>query len=79
MKFMAPPTSGVEGVDETVRPSSFTFRLQVDELLTLQWGYLSEFGMFRDSVIPDPRLVEFGAKFSTLKEFAETEVKRRFG
>jgi hypothetical protein len=79
VKFTAPPTSGVEGVDETVRSSSFTFRLQVDELLTLQWEYLSEFGMFRESVIPDPRLVAFGAKFSTLKEFAETEVKRRFG
>src|ERR1700730_4911655 len=38
VKFTAPPTSGVEGVDETVRSSSFTFRLQVDELLTFTVG-----------------------------------------
>jgi hypothetical protein len=57
--------------------SHFDFKLMNCSLL--QWEYLSEFGMFRDSVIPDPRLVAFGAKFSTLKDFAETEVKSRFG
>ena len=55
----------------------FDFKLM--NYLFLQWEYLSEFGMFRHSVIPDPRLVAFGAKFSTLKYFVETEVKSRFG
>jgi hypothetical protein len=79
VKFTAPPTSGVEGVDETVRLSSFTFQLQVGGLLAFAVGVSIGVRDVRDSVIPDPRLVAFGAKFSTLKEFAETEVKRRFG
>jgi len=47
---------------------------EADEMYDFQ----REFGLYRDSIIPDPRLIELGAKFGTLKEFAETEVKERF-
>jgi len=43
-----------------------------------QYDYISEFGMYRGSTIPDPRLIALGVQFGTLEEFAETEVKPRF-
>jgi hypothetical protein len=43
-----------------------------------QYKFQSEFGIFRDSVIPDPRLVALGVKFGSLEEFVEKEVKPRY-
>ena len=43
-----------------------------------QFSYQSEIGMFRDSEIPDPRLVVLGVKFGTIQELVEQEVKTRF-
>jgi len=34
--------------------------------------------MYRDSTIPDPRLVALGVKFSTVEEYVETELKPKF-
>ncbi|KZP12649.1 NAD(P)-binding protein [Athelia psychrophila] len=39
---------------------------------------MSEFGMYRDSPLPDPRLVALGAQFGTLEEFAKQQVKPHF-
>ena len=75
---MSPPTSGMEELDEMVSSPVFnTPRVYGTPLL--QFAYQSEFGMFRESDIPDPRLVALGVKFGTLEEFVETEVKARFG
>lgn len=34
--------------------------------------------MYRDAIIPDPRLLALGVKFTPLEEFVEEEVKPRF-
>jgi len=59
VKFVSPPTTGMEETDE-------------------MFAYQSEIGMYRDSVIPDPRLIALGVKFSTIQEFIDQEVKKRF-
>jgi hypothetical protein len=79
VKFVSPPTSGMEEIDEMVSSPVFDTSLRVYGSSLLQFAYQSEFGMYRDSDIPDPRLVAFGVKFGTLEEFAETEAKARFG
>jgi uncharacterized protein YbjT (DUF2867 family) len=59
VKFVSPPTAGMEELDE-------------------MYAYQSEFGTYRDSEIPDPRLIALGVKFSTIQEFIDQEVKKRF-
>ncbi|KZP07180.1 NAD(P)-binding protein [Athelia psychrophila] len=39
---------------------------------------MSEFGMYPDASLPDPRLIALGAQFATLEEFAEQHFKPRF-
>jgi hypothetical protein len=41
---------------------------------------MARIGLYRDVPIPDPRLIEMGVKFSTLKEFAEDkEIQAKLG
>ncbi|KAF7973251.1 hypothetical protein HWV62_15765 [Athelia sp. TMB] len=40
--------------------------------------YVSEIGLFRDAVLPDPRLVALGVKFATLEDFAQERAKPHF-
>ncbi|KAF7986297.1 hypothetical protein HWV62_35244 [Athelia sp. TMB] len=39
---------------------------------------MSDIGLYRDSPLPDPRLLSLGAKFATLEEFAQERAKPRF-
>jgi len=49
--------------------------VELDEMFDCQ----IEYAMARKpGTIPDPRLIALGAKFSTMAEFAETEIKKRF-
>jgi len=42
------------------------------------YEYQSTFGLYRETPVPNPELVALGVKFSTLGEFLEAEVKKRF-
>jgi len=44
----------------------------------VMYDFLSDIGLYRDSDLPDPRLVALGVKFGSLEEFAEQCVKPRF-
>jgi hypothetical protein len=35
--------------------------------------------LYADSPVPNPELVALGAKFSTVEEFLEVDVKTRYG
>jgi len=46
--------------------------------LDVMYEFQSDIGLYRDSALPDPRLVALGVKFGTLEEFAEECIKPRF-
>ncbi|KAJ6463609.1 hypothetical protein C8R47DRAFT_1057797 [Mycena vitilis] len=53
-----------------------TGRVPVDEM----WNAHVEFGgLYAETPVPNPELIALGAKFSTVEEFLEVEVKPRFG
>lgn len=56
VKFVSPPTTGLEEFDE-------------------MYAYQSMTGFYPEAQVPNPSLVALGAKFSTLEEFVETEIK----
>ncbi|KAJ7346303.1 NAD(P)-binding protein [Mycena albidolilacea] len=47
---------------------------EIDEMYLFQ----AEFGMYKDTPVPNPNLVALGAKFGTLEEFIQKEVVPRF-
>ncbi|KAJ7659267.1 hypothetical protein DFH06DRAFT_989949 [Mycena polygramma] len=55
----------------TLPPTGMVF---VDEMAHVEFG-----GLYADTPVPNPDLVALGAKFSTVEEFLELEVKPRFG
>ncbi|KAJ7484922.1 hypothetical protein B0H11DRAFT_2231585 [Mycena galericulata] len=46
--------------------------------MSLSFDYQSEFGLYKDTPVPNPDLVALGVQFSTLDEFLEEEVVKRF-
>ncbi|KAG1826604.1 hypothetical protein EV424DRAFT_1537320 [Suillus variegatus] len=46
---------------------SRTFYAEMDDM----YDFLSEFGLYPDTVIPDPRLINSGVKFHTMEEFSQ--------
>jgi uncharacterized protein YbjT (DUF2867 family) len=46
--------------------------------LDVMYAFQSEFGLYRDSPLPDPRLLALGATFSPLEEFVEIRVKPKY-
>ena len=78
VSFTSPPTTGMAELDESVRLLISYACPQCNTDIITQYAYFSEFGMYRDATIPDPRLIALGVQFSTLQELAETEVKTRF-
>jgi hypothetical protein len=44
----------------------------------IQYAFQAEIG-YRGFVIPDPRLLALGVKFSSLEDLVEQELKPRFG
>jgi len=61
------------------KPVSFTSvpsagMAEFDEMYDFQIDYATR----KPATVPDPRLIALGAKFSTMTEFAETEIKKRF-
>ncbi|KAJ6505548.1 hypothetical protein C8R45DRAFT_1182171 [Mycena sanguinolenta] len=64
---------GVEVTYTTAPPLGF---VPMDEM----WDALAEFGWYTaDTPVPNPDLVALGAKFSTVEDFLEVEVKPRYG
>lgn len=76
VKFVSPPTTGVKEFDDMVCGHGFCTRRNTQQLL--QNEYVSEIGLFRDAVLPDPRLVALGVKFATLEDFAQERAKPHF-
>ncbi|KAJ6452652.1 hypothetical protein C8R45DRAFT_1193692 [Mycena sanguinolenta] len=73
---LAELTAKALGVEVTHTTASPTGLLPVDEA----WKAMAEFGWYTaDTPVPNPDLVALGAKFSTVEDFLETEVKPRFG
>jgi hypothetical protein len=76
-----PPASGLEDLDEMVSNRLiclFLWGISDSLPAIIQFEYMSTTGMYADTSIPDPRLVQLGAKFGTLTEFAETVAKPHF-
>ncbi|KAF7985834.1 hypothetical protein HWV62_510 [Athelia sp. TMB] len=46
--------------------------------LDIMNAYASDIGLYRDVVLPDPRLVALGVKFATIQDFAQERAKPRF-
>ncbi|KAF7973254.1 hypothetical protein HWV62_15771 [Athelia sp. TMB] len=46
--------------------------------LDIMNAYASDIGLYRDVVLPDPRLVALGVKFATIEDFAQERAKPRF-
>ncbi|KAF7361046.1 NmrA domain-containing protein [Mycena sanguinolenta] len=73
---LAELTAKALGVEVTYTTGPPTGLLPVDEM----WDALAEFGWYTsDTPAPNPDLVALGAKFSTVEDFLEAEVKPRFG
>ncbi|KAJ7659250.1 hypothetical protein DFH06DRAFT_989665 [Mycena polygramma] len=73
---LAGKTAKALGVDVSFTTLPPTGRVPVDEM----WNAHVEFGgLYAATPVPNPDLVAFGAKFSTVEEFLEVEVKPRFG
>ncbi|KAJ6458971.1 hypothetical protein C8R45DRAFT_879890 [Mycena sanguinolenta] len=73
---LAELTAKALGVEVTYTTGPPMGLLPVDEM----WDALEEFGWFTaDTQVPHPDLVALGAKFSTVEDFLEAEMKPRFG
>ncbi|KAJ6565242.1 NAD(P)-binding protein [Mycena vulgaris] len=46
--------------------------------LDVMYAYQSDFGMYKDTAVPNPDLVALGVKFGTLDELISTEIVPRF-
>lgn len=75
VNVVSPPTTGVKELDIMV---SLVFARAERYLPTWQNEYASDIGLYRDVVLPDPRLVSLGVKFATVEDFAQERAKPRF-
>ncbi|KAJ7626834.1 NAD(P)-binding protein [Roridomyces roridus] len=65
----------VLGQEVTYTSTPATGMAGYDEMIMAQSEYN---GFFASSQVPDPELIAMGAKFGTMEEFVETELKKRF-